>query len=274
MVVIIEDKKKMEKKIRVGALISGSGTNLQAIMDACENNQIPCQMAFVGSDRIDAKGLQRAQNYNLRTFFVDYAGIIRRYKTQSQKFRLPEDFNLKETLSKQKVFVNDENTEKVKRFIKSRVIAEDMLLREISRFQFDLLVLAGFMRKLTPYFIDRVNTDYEHPKVMNIHPALLPAFPGVDGYGDTFRYGCKVGGCTVHFVNYGEDTGPIIAQKSFQILPHDTLETVKKKGLNLEWQLYPECIRLFAEGRLKVVKKSWITDGQLVSRRIVNILSA
>lgn len=274
MVVIIEDKKKMEKKIRVGALISGSGTNLQAIMDACENNQIPCQMAFVGSDRIDAKGLQRAQNYNLRTFFVDYAGIIRRYKTQSQKFRLPEDFNFKETLSKQKVFVNDENPEKVKRFIKSRVIAEDMLLREISRFRFDLLVLAGFMRKLTPYFIDRVNTDSEHPKVMNIHPALLPAFPGVDGYGDTFRYGCKVGGCTVHFVNYGEDTGPIIAQKSFQILPHDTLETVKKKGLNLEWQLYPECIRLFAEGRLKVVKKSWITDGQLVSRRIVNILSA
>ena len=82
---------------------------------------------------------------------------------------------------------------------------------------FDLLVLAGFMRNLSPYFIDRVNAArHRLPRIMNIHPALLPAFPGM--LTDTeihFRYGCKVGGCTVHFIDYGEDTGPIIGQRAF-----------------------------------------------------------
>ena len=71
----------------------------------------------------------------------------------------------------------------------------------------------------------------------------------MDGYGDTFRYGCKVGGCTVHFIDYGEDSGPIIGQMSFAITPEDSLESVREKGLALEWQLYPACIQLFAEGR-------------------------
>ncbi len=263
----------MKRKIRIGALISGTGTNLQAIMDACLKKQFPADMVFVGSDRNDAKGLQNAQNNGLHTFFVDYEDIIHQYKMKSRDLSLPQDFDLGETFSKQRLFRADENPEKVKRFLESRAIAEEGLLIEMFKYQFDLLVLAGFMRKLTPYFIDRVNKDAEHPRIMNIHPALLPAFPGVDGYGDTFRYGCKVGGCTVHFVNYGEDTGPIIGQRAFQILPHDTVETIKKKGLEFEWQLYPECIRLFAKGRLKVVKKSWMTDGHLVSRRIVEILS-
>ena len=87
---------------------------------------------------------------------------------------------------------------------------------------------------------------------MNIHPALLPSFPGVDGYGDTFAYGCKVAGCTVHFIDYGEDTGPIIGQTAFPIEPYDTVEDVKKKGLALEWELYPRCIKLFAENRLEI----------------------
>ncbi|MFO7989326.1 MAG: formyltransferase family protein, partial [Desulfotignum sp.] len=82
-------------------------------------------------------------------------------------------------------------------------------------------------------------------RIMNIHPALLPAFPGTDGYGDTFRYGCKIGGCTVHFIDYGEDTGPIIGQKAFEIEDTDTLEDVKRKGLEKEWELYPECIKKF-----------------------------
>jgi phosphoribosylglycinamide formyltransferase-1 len=108
---------------------------------------------------------------------------------------------------------------------------------------------------------------------MNIHPALLPAFPGTDGYGDTFRYGCKIGGCTVHFIDYGEDSGPIIGQRAFPIEPEDTLDTVKKKGLELEWQLYPQCIRLFAENRLKVVKKTYTLDnGKTSERRIVEII--
>jgi phosphoribosylglycinamide formyltransferase-1 len=108
---------------------------------------------------------------------------------------------------------------------------------------------------------------------MNIHPALLPAFPGVDGYGDTFRYGCKVGGCTVHFIDYGEDTGPIIGQRAFPITPDDTIDSIRKKGLKLEWELYPECIGMFAEGRLKTVRKtSVLASGKKVRRTIVEIL--
>ena len=262
----------MKKKIRIGALISGGGTNLQAIMDACTSDRLPAEMAFVGSDRADAKGLKRAENLGLHTFAVDYAGIIRRYNLNPRNETLPDDFNLSDTLAKQRLFDAGKEPEKIKRFLESRAVAEATLLKKMSLFHFDLLVLAGFMRTLTPYLIDRVNTDPENPKIMNIHPALLPAFPGVDGYGDTFRYGCKVGGCTVHFVNYGEDTGPIIGQRAFQILPDDTLGSVKEKGLELEWRLYPECIRLFAEGRLKVVRKSWIRGGHVVTRKIVEIL--
>ena len=116
-------------------------------------------------------------------------------------------------------------------FLKSRVMAERQLLDKILSYDMDLLVLAGFMRVLTPYFIDRINTTPGKHRIMNIHPALLPAFPGTDGYGDTFRYGCKIGGCTVHFIDYGEDTGPIIGQKAFEIRDGDTLDDVKKNGL-------------------------------------------
>jgi len=139
-------------------------------------------------------------------------------------------------------------------FLVTRAIAEARLLANMAKWDFDLLVLAGFMRKLTPYFIDRVNIDPLHPRIMNIHPAILPSFPGTDGYGDTFRYGCRVGGCTVHFIDYGEDTGPIIGQRCFSITPDDTIETVKEKGLMLEWELYPECIQLFAQNRLHLVR--------------------
>ena len=134
--------------------------------------------------------------------------------------------------------------------MRSRAIAEKKLLDFILAYDIDLLVLAGFMRTLSPYFIDRMNTVPGKWKIMNIHPALLPSFPGTDGYGDTFRHGCKVGGCTVHFIDYGEDTGPIIGQRAFQITDEDTLESVKKKGLALEWELYPECIQKFAENRI------------------------
>jgi phosphoribosylglycinamide formyltransferase-1 len=108
---------------------------------------------------------------------------------------------------------------------------------------------------------------------MNIHPALLPSFPGVDGYGDTFRYGCKIGGCTVHFVDYGEDSGPIIGQKAYEILEDDTIDTIREKGLKLEWSLYTECIRLFAEGRLKTVRMSYtLKNGKKIQRTVVKVL--
>jgi phosphoribosylglycinamide formyltransferase-1 len=108
---------------------------------------------------------------------------------------------------------------------------------------------------------------------MNIHPALLPAFPGSDGYGDTFRYGCKIGGCTVHFVDYGEDSGPIIGQKAYEILENDTLDSIRAKGLKLEWTIYPECIKLFAQGRLKTVRMSYpLKNGKKMERTVVRIL--
>jgi phosphoribosylglycinamide formyltransferase-1 len=80
-----------------------------------------------------------------------------------------------------------------------------------------------------------------------------------------------VGGCTVHFIDYGEDSGPIIGQQAFQINEQDTIESVKAKGLQLEWQLYPDCIRLFAEGRLKTVKMTYRVNGRTVRRRVVKI---
>jgi len=107
---------------------------------------------------------------------------------------------------------------------------------------------------------------------MNIHPALLPAFPGVDGYGDTFRYGCKIGGCTVHFIDYGEDSGPIIGQKTFDIKDSDSLDDIKKKGLEKEWELYPECIQLFAQNRIKTKKMTYsLENGNIFQRTIITI---
>jgi phosphoribosylglycinamide formyltransferase-1 len=109
---------------------------------------------------------------------------------------------------------------------------------------------------------------------MNIHPALLPAFPGTDGYGDTYRYGCKLGGCTVHFIDYGEDSGPIIGQRTFEILPGDSLDDIKSKGLKEEWILYPACIKHFARGGLRVVEQTHsLPGGKTLRRKVVAISS-
>jgi len=262
-------KYSMGNKIRIGALISGGGTNLQAIIDFCESGKIDGKMVFIGSDNPDAKGLERGQRHNIPCFVVDYGAIIRKLKTDPENIKTPDDFDIDDVLSKISLFPADYDADRLKAIIVSRAVAEAELLEKMKPYPFDLLVLAGFMRNLTPYFIDRVNTDPEKLRIMNIHPALLPSFPGVDGYGDTFRYGCKVGGCTVHFIDYGEDSGPIIGQKAFQILNDDVLETVKKKGLELEWELYPECIQLFAQDRLKTVKMTYTGPGGKKTERTV-----
>ena len=238
----------MAKKINVGALISGGGTNLQAIIDACKDNRIDANILFTGSDNPGVKGLERAQKADIDTFVVDYSQIIGSCKKEGIKETdLPKDFNLDEIQSKQQLVETDTSKEQVSFFLKSRAIAERKLLDHILAYDIDLLVLAGFMRVLTPYFIDRINTEPGIYRIMNIHPALLPSFPGTDGYGDTFSYGCKIGGCTVHFIDYGEDTGPIIGQKAFEIEDNDTLDDIKKKGLEKEWELYPQCIQKFAD---------------------------
>ena len=263
----------MGEKISIGAFISGVGSNLQAIIDACDNGKIRGQLTFIGSDNPKADGLKRAAKYKIPSFVVDYPSIIRRFKEDPSKISLPDDLDLDELISKQSVVHGRNDANSVKFFLTTRAIAEAKLLKAMEPYPFDLLVLAGFMRNLTPYFIDRINLDRNNPRIMNIHPALLPAFPGVDGYGDTFRYGCKVAGCTVHFIDYGEDTGPIIGQRAFPISDEDTIDSIRKKGVALEWELYPKCIQMFAEGRLKTLKKTFTLDnGQTRHRTIVEIL--
>jgi phosphoribosylglycinamide formyltransferase 1 len=265
----------MNSKIRIGALISGGGTNLQAIIDACEKNEIDGHMVFVGTDNPKAFGLTRAEKHGIPTFVVDYATIMARYRAERTDFKAPEDLDLQEISSKIGLFNSNTTEEKRRAFILTRTAAEAEILHRMTQYPFDLLVLAGFMRNLTPYFIDRVNTDPKKPKIMNIHPALLPAFPGTDGYGDTFSYGCKIGGCTVHFVDYGEDSGPIIGQMAYEIDPADTLEKVKKRGLSLEWELYPKCIQWFAEGRLRLEKRACRLSGNKTGERtVVTLLPA
>lgn len=241
----------MGKPLKIALLVSGGGSNAQAIIDACHTGRIPVEVTVLGADRPDAGGLSRAAAAGIPTFVVDYKSVIYDTKKNPEGV-VPEDFDLEDLMAKQALFGPDADRDRVKAFLQSRAAAESRLLEALAAYSVDLVVLAGFMRTLSPYFIDRVNTDPTLPKIMNIHPALLPSFPGIDGYGDTFRYGCRVGGCTVHFVDYGEDSGPIIGQAAFPILPEDTLEDVKKKGLAEEWRLYPACIGLFAEGRLQV----------------------
>jgi len=253
----------MKPNLRIGALISGGGTNLQAVIDACENQSISGQVVFVGTDNPKAKGLERARRHNIPSFVVDYGSLLAAYRHDPADHPLPDDFDLADIQKKCSLFPPGAETDRICKFLETRAIAEAALIAAMKPYPYDLLILAGFMRTLSPYFIDRVNTDRTRPRIMNIHPAILPAFPGVDGYGDTFTYGCKVGGCTVHFIDYGEDTGPIVGQRAFSIQPGDTLDTIKKNGLKEEWVLYPHCIALFAQGKLKVVD-----NGQ---RRVVAI---
>lgn len=267
-----------KKMLRIGALISGGGTNLQAIIDACEADRINAKIIFVGSDTPEAKGLERARKHGIPSFFVDYAEIIGKFKDDPTSLILPENIDIDQIMVKQDLYGHQINSsapsfkEKVRNFFLTRIAAERQLLENINSYPVDLLVLAGFMRNLTPYFIDQFNTDPSNPRIMNIHPALLPSFPGIDGYGDTYRYGCKIGGCTVHFIDYGEDSGPIIGQKAFAIEEKDTLDAIKSKGLELEWELYPECIQLFAEGRLKVVRLTHaLENGRMYQRTVVKI---
>ena len=193
----------MANKMRIAVLASGSGTNLQSILERQRQGQLDVEIALVISNNPEAKALQRAAQAGLATRSINH-----------------RNFN-------------------------SRAEFDQAVVAELTSAEVELVVLAGFMRILSDVFL----RAYPQ-RIINIHPALLPAFPGTDGYGDTFRYGCKVGGCTVHFIDYGEDTGPIIGQKAFEIADTDTLDDVKRKGLEKEWELYPACIQKFADGVL------------------------
>jgi phosphoribosylglycinamide formyltransferase-1 len=263
----------MGGEIRICVLVSGGGSNLQAIMDACRRGAIDGKIVLVGADNPDAGALLRAEHQGIPTFAVDYADIIRAFRRDPGRVKLPDDYDERAIRSKLKGFSAAADNGRSASFLRTRAIAEAQMLKKIVALSCDLLVLAGFMRSLTPYFIDTFNPSADDPRIMNIHPALLPAFPGVDGYGDTYRYGCKVGGCTVHFVDYGEDSGPIIGQSAFEIQPGDSLDTVRKKGLSLEWELYPKCIQAFAQGRLKTETiRHTLKNKRQYERTVVTIL--
>jgi phosphoribosylglycinamide formyltransferase-1 len=121
--------------------------------------------------------------------------------------------------------------------------------------QIDLVVLAGFMRLLTPYFVLAFQN-----RILNIHPSLLPAFPGMNGVADALAWGVKVTGCTVHFVDEGLDTGPIILQEALPVARDDTAETLHQRIHALEHRLYPQAINLWAKGKLKIQGRRCFID--------------
>jgi len=123
-----------------------------------------------------------------------------------------------------------------------------LIVKELKKRDVSLVCLAGFMRIISPFFVK----EYKG-RIMNIHPALLPSFPGLSAQKQALEYGVKVSGCTVHFVDEGCDTGPIIIQKAVYVKPDDTEETLSERILKEEHKIYPAAIRLFSEGRLKII---------------------
>jgi len=195
----------MSSPLPIGVLISGSGTNLQAIIDAIERQELAATIRVVISNRADAYGLTRAQKYGLATVVVNH-----------------KEFS-------------------------SREAFEAELLKVLQTHGVELVVLAGFMRVLTSFFIRSFSQC-----IMNIHPALLPAFAGTHGQRQALQYGVKIAGATVHFVDEQTDHGPIITQAAVPVYPDDTEESLSARILAQEHRILPHAIQLFAEGRLEI----------------------
>lgn len=235
------------KKPRLAVLVSGGGTNLQSIIDRCQSGSLSAEVVVVLSDRHDAFGLERARKAGIPAHCVNYGAFSGLDASQLASENLPID--LDELDRRQQILKQADAAERRLRLARL-VLAEQELIRIIDSYRPDYLCLAGFMRLVTPYFINHFNADGW--RILNIHPALLPSFPGRHGYEDTFGYGCKWGGITVHFVDEGEDTGPIIAQAAYPLLPGDNLETVRARGLQLEYEVYAQVIQWLAQGYVAV----------------------
>jgi phosphoribosylglycinamide formyltransferase 1 len=192
----------MSSKTRLAVFVSGSGSNLQAIIDA----EIPTvEIALVFSNNPNAYAIERITKYGISSLVIDHRGYSSR-----------EDY-------------------------------EEDILRSIEPLNIDLIALAGFMRILSPNFVRRYKN-----RIMNLHPALLPAFAGIDSVKQALEYGVKYTGCTVHFVDEGVDTGPIILQSVVPIFEDDNEDTLLERIHEEEHRIYPEAIRLFSEGKLKI----------------------
>jgi phosphoribosylglycinamide formyltransferase-1 len=203
-------------RLRVGVLVSGRGSNLQALLDASARADYPAEMVVVISDRERAAALDRARAAGVEALFVN-----------------PKDFGDRETF-------------------------DLALVRELTARRVGLVCNAGFMRILSPAY-----TRAFAGRAMNIHPSLLPSFPGLHAQRQALEHGAKVSGATVHFVDDGPvDTGPIILQASVPILPADTEETLSARILAEEHRLYPEAVRLFAEDRLSIAGRRVVVRGE------------
>jgi phosphoribosylglycinamide formyltransferase-1 len=192
-------------KLRVGVLVSGGGTNLQALLDACAQADFPAELALVVSNVEGAFALERARKAGVAAEVLSHKGFA------------------------------------------DRAAFETALVERLKAAGVELVCLAGFMRIVGPTFLQAFPQ-----RVLNIHPALLPAFPGMHGPGQALAHGVKLAGCTVHFVDEGTDTGPIVAQAAVPVLPDDDEAKLAARILEQEHRIYPMAVRLFAEGALEV----------------------
>jgi phosphoribosylglycinamide formyltransferase-1 len=193
------------KKLRIGVLGSGSGSNMQAIIDAIEGGTLDVQIVCALSDQPGAGILQRAQRHNIPAHYLDAAP----FKTKLEGS------------------------------------AEALYISKLKEYGAEVVVLAGFMRIVKEGLL-RAFPD----RVLNIHPALLPAFKGVNAWEQALEYGVKVAGCSVHFVDAGTDTGPIIIQRTVPVMDDDTSATLHARIQQEEHVAYPEALRLLAAGKL------------------------
>jgi len=204
----------MARKIPIGVLISGGGTNLQAIIDAIEARSLDATIELVLSNKADARGLMRARNHAIPTEVLEH------------------------------------------RAFSSREAYDQAVVEKLRARGVELVVLAGFMRLLSPLFVKAYSN-----RIMNIHPALLPAFPGLHVQKKALEHGVRFSGCTVHFVNEECDEGPIIIQAVVPVFSDDTEESLAARILAQEHRIYPRAIQLYAEGRLHVVGRRVLVDG-------------
>lgn len=189
----------------IAVLVSGRGSNLQAIIDSIENGYLKAKISVVISDAGDAYALERARKHGIDAVFVN-----------------PKKFSSKE-------------------------LYEKKILEILKTHGSELVLLAGYMRVLGTTLLDAYSN-----RILNIHPALLPAFPGLHAQKQAFDHGAKVAGCTVHFVDGVLDGGPIILQRCVDVKDDDTLETLAERILEQEHKIYPQAVKLFVENRLRI----------------------
>jgi phosphoribosylglycinamide formyltransferase-1 len=192
-------------KKRIGVLLSGRGSNFEALAESVAAGRIPdAHIAIVIANREGTQGIERANARGITTKVIPSRGLER------------------EAYDRQVVFV----------------------LRE---HQVDLVCLAGYMRLLSPYFIQRFPQ-----RILNIHPSLLPSFPGLESQRQALEYGVKFAGCTVHFVDENLDAGPIVLQAIVPVLDADTTNTLSEKILREEHRIYSEAVKIVLDGRFKI----------------------